>query len=331
MITIANKVNIHDSWDELTPEETLKVIDLLDLLFNEVDLVEFRLRLLSILSGYKRSKKKFKRKEMDRINENLLLLADRLRFPIQFTYTPIDRFATLSPVLKKKLKKYLPFEIYDVELLDELKTAGKLEPHLQIDIFWKKNPVPTFQYRGIDFNGPIIDIDKFGLLKTSLTAGEYVDVLSYYNAYLETKEESFLVEMLAILYRPEGMKYSDIELKSNVEFLKSAPSNYKRLAFYLVQNLVEFISKRSAYSLLYSTTKNKSDNKIDLGSQAIIYDLTKAGYGTDDEIRNTNLVNFLNMQIDKLKSFVAECRAYKLKDTEIAKKYGIPITILKQL
>ncbi|MDA3912285.1 MAG: hypothetical protein PF448_13105 [Bacteroidales bacterium] len=331
MLEIQN-VQIHTEWDELTPDEALQVIELLELLYKEVDVVEFRLRLLSILSGYKRSKKKRKPAEIEMINQNLAILADQFRFPTRYDYTEKERLSQLTPELRVKLRKYLPFEIFDSENYAEAQTCLDLIPSLRIDLSWHRNLVPEFEWLGVKLLGPVIDIDNYGLINTSITAGEYVDALGYFNAFLDTKNDKFLIDMLAVLYRIEGAEYGEKFFTYNKRHLSDVPIKYKKLAFYLIQNLTDFLTNRSGYTFLFSRTKNNDGSeKISLGAESTIFDLVKAGYGSDEEIRKKNLVVYLNMQVDKLKSFVSECRAYKMKDTEIASKYHIPINTLKLL
>lgn len=321
MITV-NDIKIPTEWSELTTRQYIFVIEVLKKsFFKDVDPAKIRYELLVALTGYKPSKKRFNYEDSEEIKSNLVIISDQIRFPFQYDYAEKSKLADLSHDAQTFLKKHLPSECHIPDLSIEINSHLPLTPSVKLDTRWIRNPLPDFVFAGHKYYGPQINIDKFGILETDITAGKWVDVLSYYNAFIETKYDLYLNKIASLLYATK-----------KGESLPDNPPPYAVITSYmLVENLLEYIVNISAYSILYNRSKTDSDNKITLGVEGVIFDLAKSGYGSVEELRQRNLVSFLNMQIDKLKSFIEECRSYKLKDTEIHSKYNIPWEALKKL
>ena len=288
---------------------------------NDIDIFDLQLQLFQLLSKYKRSKKRFTSEQKRNINQNIVFLAEQIRFPFKYFYSD-ESYFNLVPELRKKLRKYHPSELYD-------RTLPKLNPILQLDLFWRKNPFTHFYFKGKRYTGPVINIDKYNMLQTSLTAVQYSDAVSYYNAFLQTKSEEYLTGLLAILYTTET--YNSKKTLIACDNLDGVHFSIKMTAFFLLQNLIEYITEVSAYKLLFQTGNKKASDKISIGLEGVIYDLAQKGYGSQEEIGQKNLIGFLNMQIDALSKIIAEYRGAKKADWEIAKMLNISINTVSKL
>ncbi len=322
MITV-NNINIPSEWDELNTTQYIAVIKVLQESFSgEIDIESVRYKILKAITGYVPSKKKLKLEIIEEINSNLKIIYDKIRFPFCYEYAEVENYIALGMEARLFLHKYLPTECYCPKLSREIQSALPLTPSIKFDIRWRKNPLPEFVWCGKKYYGPKINIDTFGILDTDITAGTWVDAQSYYNLFLETKDENFLLNLAALFY-----------FDKNKQPVQSAPKWVILTCYLLMYNLLDYLVKRSAYSVLFNRrhTSDGDKDKISLGAQATIYDLVKAGYGTNEEIRSESLVEFLNMQIDKLKTLIAECRGLKMKDSDIHLKFNIPYEAIKNL
>ena len=81
------KIEIPSEWSELSTAQFLEVIVALSELYNsDNDIFAIQLKLFPILTGYKRSKKRFTADEAELINQNIVFLAEQIRFPFKFFY-----------------------------------------------------------------------------------------------------------------------------------------------------------------------------------------------------------------------------------------------------
>ena len=322
MIRVNDKISFHSEWSELTTTEFLKVIEIIATMYSSPeDMAIVKLKIFGVLANYKRSKKRYTTQQQDEINNNIAFLADQIRFPFKYFYKEPSYFE-IDNDLRFKLRKYHPSEIYSHKL------PSDLNPQLQLDLFWRSNPLPYFRFNGKVFTGPLIEITKQGILNTSITARQYATMVEVYNAFLQSKDVAFLYMLLATLYTAGDFTNSNIT--SAETDLKNVHISIVFTAFYLTQNLLEFLTEVSPYKILFN--KGEGDvGKLSLGAESTIYNLAKAGYGTEEQIAKTTLINFLNMQVDHLQSFIANCRSNKMSDTDISTQYKIPFSVLEKL
>jgi hypothetical protein len=334
MITIKGtpgfKVTIPDSWDELNRDQYVAVAGcLLRLVEGKTDLIDFRLNLLQSLTGYERSRKRFTARDQEQINENLFMLAERLRFPIRPRYENQEVLEVLSESLRQKLKTHFPFEIFDVEFAGELQMVERLLKYsAAINFTMHRNPLTMIKLGGIVLYGPYLNIDANNLATTDLMAGEFVDAYEYYSLYQQTLQAEYLDRLCLTLYRTDRKIYDSVQVASANE--SGMSRNIKYGVFLFFQNLMEYLVNSPAYAMLFNRKTDKG-GEISIGMVGTIFSLSQEGYGSKEEISGWNLADYLNAMLKQLIDAVKQMRGFNKTDTEIAKEFGLPIETIRKI
>jgi hypothetical protein len=344
MIEIKSKkgiVNIPNEWGELSQEQYLDVMALMythPVRSNSaMDMFEFRLRLLNLLSGYARSNKKYSPVDQEDINSILYILAAKMTFVYRPYYPETEIFEVMSEDLSEKLKISFPYDLSATDFAHEIHQFNDLVKYTPvINYNMKQNPLSVLKIkrpwkRSLKVKGPVFDIDPLGVAITNITAGEYVDAQDYYSLYNSTHEDRYLKALCFVFYRLYPGAYNAVktqkQLNQNPEI-----SDIFFLGFYsFFQNIQEYFLTHPVFKILYTSTETAAANKISLGNAESIYNAAANGYGNVEQIKNLNLADYMSLLVKDIKDGVATLRGYKKKDHEIAKALKLPIEIIKKI
>jgi len=335
MITLKHKsktINIPDRWEELTPEQYLAVVAIIeDISSGNLGFFDAKLKIMQMLTGYKRSRKHYTDEEIEIINNNLVILAEKMRFIFRPEYTDPEMLEVFSVELRDELENKFPFEIFNPEMREQLAMLGnRLKYTISLKLDMRKNPIPIISYQRNKYKGPMWEIDKNNLMATDILAGEYIDALSYYRIYHQTHDEKYLYGLMAVLYRSDRSVYETLGAVARMAFFTGKMEKYKKGAFYFFQSIQEYLMQRSPYRLLYGVAPSDG-GKISLGMVDSLYSLSKEGYGSTSEVAAVNLIDFLNLRMKQLIDAVKTMRASKKKVHEIADALQLPIETIQQI
>lgn len=323
--------NLKDSWNELTGEEFILTVALINRLFNnEFNLYEFRLQLFQVLTGYEHSRKKFDKSEREEIDDNIFMLSNMLRFPVKPHYPDPEPLEVLSPELREKLKIFFPFEISDEEYQSQLDMVRPILKHeIAPNFNLKSNPLNKFKFKSKTYYGPEFSIDENGVFDTDIIAGEYVAALEYYLLYRSTNSSNYLQYITAFLYRTDRKQFDINDCKAVAKTFKKLPDEISAAVVFFFQNLQELIIQMPEINILYQRKSKKRG--ISIGVSETLYSLSQEGYGSKAEIDQLPLEDYLKLMLKQLVDYVMQLRGMEIKDTEIAKKTGLPLTIIQKI
>lgn len=326
-------IELKNNWNELTSEEFVFIVGLLNRYLNEeFDLYELRLQIFQVLTGYERSTKEISDEDRAQINDNIYLLSNMLIFPTKPYYPDPEVLDVLSPELQYILKSRFPFEVHEEEYQDQLEMVKKLLKYSAAPNYGlKHNPLKSFKFEGKTYHGPTISIDKNGVFKTDIIAGEYVSALEYY-LINRSVDRKYLKDVAAFLYRPKREIFDKQACKKRAEKFEKLPENILAAIEFIFQNLQETIINMPEIGILYKRRpKKKDENKLSIGVSETIYNLSQDGYGSKAEIDQLPLEDYLKLMLKQLKDYVDQLRGMDKDDMEIAKKTGLDISIVKNI
>lgn len=321
--TPAGTGEIENSWGELSPAQFIETTALTNQFFAvKFDFDEYRLRLLEMLTGYKRKNKR--NKFAEQINENLYLISEQLTFAVSPKIGPPEILEFFSPELREVLKTRFPWEIYEPEFVEQLLTVKDMltiEYALNFDL--GKNLLPFVRNGKAVLRGPVFDTSD-GDIETNLTTGKYLDAQEYFNAYSNSKNPKYLDAFIGCLYQYDKDYSGEIENLPNLVEKKTKDA-IVLLFMYMQQTFIN----DPIFGILF--TGESENKKLSLGASEAVYQVVEQGYGNHTDVVNMNIRDFFNIQIMILKKNVAQLRGMDKKVSEIATEMNLPIEIVTQL
>lgn len=323
---------VENCWEDLSPIQFIETVDLTNrFLSGEFTLEEYRLRLLEMLTGYKRKRKPATRnpqpETIETINENLFLISEQLNFAIRPKVGPDEVLEFFTPELREALKTRFPWEIHEPELLDQLlRMKNQMEVQYDLNFNIVRNPLKYLKFGTTVLEGPVFEATA-DELTTTLKAGEYLDAHEYFRAFSQNRDKKYLDRMILCLYHPiEDPLGEPVEPDFADEKVKNA------IAFvflFIEQTLVN----DPVFSILYqhNDKEYRVSPKLDIGPDAAIGQLVSAGFGSHDAIVNLDIRTFFNYQVLLIKRNVETLRGYGKKANEIAKELNLPIETVQKL
>ena len=320
------EVNLPTAWHELTTNQFKPLASVIYDQMGKRDIIELRLLMLQAITGYERSKKRYTEDEAEQINCNLYILSQFVMFPFRTIYDNPDLINLLSPELQKRLQKCFLFEIHDSEFTEEIaKFGGLLKYKIDLNLNITSNLIPDITIGGIVYKGPRFNIDKNGILDTSLVAGQWIDANDYANL-------NDLAGIAACLYFNKRADYSTSLAQEQKPLFENAnPADLKAiwLVFKAMQN---YLVAHPRFSVLFSRKKKTEEyfdpSKIEVSSSDIIYHLVKEGTGSLAEVMNMPVLDFLNIQVKNIADAIKTLREMGKKNGEIAKALKMDIDIV---
>ena len=322
---MARKLNIPTSWEELT---RLQFADISEILFNASSSKEpaqvTRLRILEALTGSRLVASSSKRAGC------MQKVAEYTRFIFKVSVNE-DIAAVLSPDFRDALKWCLPEEIQDKRWLEELDNViNLLQPSLDFNFAINKNLLTEIFINRQPYFGPDFTVDKFGILKTDITTGEYFDALEFLRVLGKTGDLSYLVNIAGCLYRTDRTKYNTFDAQQRAVIFKPASPKYLKAVWFMLLSWQHYFIHHPVFGILFSRDEG-NDNKINIGSSSLIYGLSKEGYGSLNEVSLMHIDDFFAIQVKNIRDSVNSLRALKKNDAEIAKELKLPISIVLKL
>lgn len=145
--------------------------------------------------------------------------------------------------------------------------------------------VDGLKYEGEKF---IRDIAPF----TNITGREFADCFDLYVGYNSsldpTTKERAINKMVSILF-PSSSNYDENLVSDYSDRIAALDTGIKFGIFLWFSDIVEYYVTHEYYSILFRKNKSESgdsDQKIDLGMNAVILHLTKNGYNENDNINH---------------------------------------------
>jgi hypothetical protein len=324
----AEGFSMPECWEELTPQQFSAVASVI--YDNEnMSVKELRLLMLQAISGYQRSHKTFTEEQAETINCNLYILSQFIMFPFKMRFTNPELVFNLSNELQSRFKICLPDEIYEPDLMAEIAKYGTLlecKPVYNFNIC--KNLLPQIVINGNTYQGPIFNIDKHGIIHTDLVAGEWVDACDFASI-------GHITGLAAVLYRQNRTNYNTSSAQNNIEVFKNATPSELKAVLLMFRAIQQQIASVKNYSVIFREKADDDDqtdnDKITVGASSIIYQLTKDGYGTLEDVTNMPLLDYLNIQVKTLADAVASYRSLGKKTGEISKLLHLDASIIQKL
>lgn len=317
-----DNIDIKNKWSELDPNEFVRVVAWMSKFFMDIkpNLIDFRLGLLSILTGYSRSTKRIQSDDQDQINSNLILLANMLKFPVRPYYPDPDQLDVFPEDIRSELEELFPHEIDSPKLSRVLDLVTYYPiPNLSIG----RNLLPKIG----ELIGPSFTIDENNIADSDISAREYVDASEFFRLYSETRSSKYLDNLVHVLYRPSREKYKPSNSQDLPSEISHIDSDTKQAVFFIFQYIQDYIMHRSSYRILFGGGDLKS-NKISLGMNGQIYSLSKSGYGSTVEIGDLSLNDFFNLMLKQMIDEVATLRGAGWDDGKISRETKIDIQII---
>jgi len=335
MILINEDIHIPNAWEELTPQQACDTVELTErFIKGSITLEQFRVKLLTKLSGYAPNKKTLGRMTDDQlklVQENFFILSEQMRFPIKPHVTTPEILSVLDDDLQKALKTRFPFEINEVEWVDQLgmiKNMISVEPRLNLDI--KRVLIPSIDVDGLTFYGPEFDIDKNGIVTTNIVAGEYVDAYEFFNLFNVTRDDTYLDTFVAILYRQNRGDYSTYNAQKHALIFKDVSSVVKKTVYIWFQSLLEYLSTKSPYVWLF-IRKSTHESAYMPGMGNTIYSMAGKGYGNKKEVEMFPLPDYFAIMLRELVENVQAMKDMEMKMHDIVAKTGLPSEVIAKI
>lgn len=292
-----NTYSCPDSWEELSPEQYLFLSDLLlQYSIGKLSVSELRIQFFCYLMDIK-----FKRlPKTELAYENIYLLSRQLTFMFKIEYENKDQFVFFDAETQEMFTRFLPEDLYPSP---ETEMAQRMKCHFVIDATFSKNLLPEAGgVKGYAFAA------TNGFVATTLTAAQYVQATTLYGAYVESGSAEQLIMLAESLY-PKGKNFTDAELHGIL-------LNFQAIQSFLYQ---------TKYGILWKRKGTSTKNKLSVGLADSIYTLSTEGYGSHNEVKNYNLITYLDLLLKQLIDSVKLLNSYELKLPEIAEKTGLSI------
>lgn len=163
-----------------------------------------------------------------------------------------------------------------------------------------------------DYRGYLFSI-RDGVVDTDITAERYIDAISLLTHYSRTQSPEAIDKLVATLYSRAPYSAENVRKVKLREF-----SIEKKLAIYVnFRGILEWIQRLPKYDILFHTTSPTSDGPALIGPEGTMYQLSKAGFGSVEEIGRLPLFSYLDIQLAVTCSGIREMHGMKMKITEI--------------
>lgn len=307
MISVNGKYNIPDRWEELSSEQFIAIVRVLDTMGTH-PFQEMKIMLLEALLDGKLPL----RPDDDTYCSNMYRLVEHITFPYQFVYTD-ERFRNFSPSMQRHLKKYPPMDLNE----PQIRLAARMKRHIAPDICFPAQLLPILPGSGLE--GYTFSYTE-GIAMTSLTAEQYIDANTILQEIHNTENTSLYPMLTQILYCPSPYasdKAARLRIgKPSKDILLAVMFNYMAV--------VNWISALDKYDILFHAPK-KSTDKNPLGSGAALYALAGKGYGTLEQIGRLPLFQYLDLLLKQTVDAVRQLDGLKKTKPEIAKELNMTI------
>lgn len=313
-----NRHTMKNKWEELNADEFLFLFELLQQ-YKEGELSVGDVRTQMVLRLFNVDKVKIRTREQEsHFTENIYRLQSQLRFVFRIEYDD-ERFASLSPALKKTLSRCEP-EATSPNAEERL--ACRFKRHYEIDSVFCRNLIPDIA--GIP--GYRLDNDS-GILVSDLTASRFCDAVTISDAFIRSGSIQQLNTLVSILYF-DGV-YESSTAHQRARFFECVPKNIKECVFFNFQSILSFIYNQTKYRVLFGRGHQKT-SPYNGGLSASLLSMGKR-FGGVQAVGNAGLIDFLEMMLDSLIEYVRELNAMDKSLSEIASKTKLDVKTINDM
>lgn len=316
------KVKFPSSWEDLSPIQFIGIIDLVNQFTEKnMSLTEFQLRAYLLLTGT--NDRRLLKQDYAFLEKNIFCNLKKMSFLYKIIYKD-DRYRLLSEEMKRKLEKVMPEEINE----PESRIACRFKRSITIDLCFSKQLIP-FIYMGTrkiqGYNFYLSD----GLLKTSITAAQYIDAVAALQQYVDKQDDTYLTLLVAILYTNP---YSVDTVAEKVAKFRRLPDIVKMGVLFNFQAILTWLTTKTKYKILFSSTSS-SDNKkkTSPGMNSILYTLVEQGYGDLNKVDSIGLLQFFDLMLKNLIQAAKDMQASKMKTEDIAENLHLSVEDLNTI
>lgn len=203
----------------------------------------------------------------------------------------------------------------------------KKNESLEINNLFLKNPIPFVRIRRKKYRGKRFDVGV--VIRTDITAKNFSDALDTAKAFAETQSEECLNTLCAILY-PKHEDHARNMLSDHHKKFSRVGYDVRFGILIWFTGIVEYFSTHPDYKILFQNN-TESEDKITLGMSETIMHLVLVGFGSKQEMENTNVVDYFDLQIKSLKQTIAEARGNGAKTEDIAKHTRMSYSLIEKL
>jgi len=321
MITINGKYHVHNAWEELTPDEYLKVIAALMLHERgKMSLLELRTRLFCTLANIKRY---VPAKYMARFSDNLYRAALNMNFCYKFVYLD-DRFNNLSPEMQQRLERTSPDDIDDPEAV----VARKFKRAVALDACFGRQLLPCIRIsRKRHLQGYTFDVTG-NLADSNLTAEQYIAAEAVHRCYRSDDSERYLNMLVAILYSPQP--YRSENMQKLLPTVATLSPVIKRAVLVNFEAIMQFLATKTKYSVMF--TAAKTDNREQsTGLSNVLYALAEKGYGSLNEVSGYSVITLFELMLKSIEDTVRRLSDSGMNKAKVAAEMSLPIEVIIQM
>jgi hypothetical protein len=321
-ILLKHEYEFPSEWEELNQEQALRIFTIIDRLKEKkVNLTHARAEFFMYLASLCIPKEK----REGAFWENVFQASSGFRFFYKYVYLG-DEFNNFSPETQKQLEKYLPEEL---EQTPEVRIASKLQPGYIFDMVFGKNLVTSKVFKGKKLTSYSFTNDA-GFINTSLTAAQYVDAITVLNEYKWTSEgpEQQLDLLCSILFCE--LPYKTSKAFASRGIFCQLPRDFKIAVMYNFTAICQWLQTKTQYSILW-LGKKKEGKSIPVSASDMIYSISKAGYGSPEQVGQMNLTEMLDLMKKILLDSLRAMLAAKIKPIEVANATGMPMKLILEL
>lgn len=331
MIELAGHiVPIPHSWDELSLDEFSGVCDaLFSYFFDHRDDNQLKLDVFKSVFDYQRGTSELSQDEIERINLNIILIANHINFYRKPKYEDPEQLSVFPEHIQKMLLEKFPEDITDPEIKRQIQPIIPLLNYSSaFNLSIKQPPLKSLVFEGKKPVALYYSIDKSGLLETNMVAEQFVDAQDFFNQFHRTGDKKYLNNLATTLFFHPGNQYNSLIAQAKASTFEN--ESILPIAYILFRSLYEFVSRESVYQILFKSVDD-GPRKLTLGPSGTLYDLAKAGYGNVNHIKKLPLADYLNLLLKQLIDSVHQLRAYKKTNLEIAKDLHLDLETVTQL
>lgn len=172
--------------------------------------------------------------------------------------------------------------------------------------------------------GPEFLIGDLGIPITDMRAEEFCDAYEYYAA-------GAINEMICALYRPDRSRYHNFDNQKNIEAVRLLDASTRQAAVYFFQYVLAYFHDSPFYNIIFQNDDKSTPGKLSFGLGGSIYNLSKSGYGSKEEVARLSVTEFFDLLVKQIIDSVNEWKAIEKDPGEIAKKTGIPLRVITKI
>lgn len=324
-LVISNKkVNLPQSWDELSQEQYVYIAGLLwKYMAGELDLIKLQIfATLKILNMQVTPTKR----DVISLSNYLAYLFEMFRMRISRIIRPVRKEDFIK--FRQAAREYYLYRPPREDLLtyNVIQISKELTflSDSMLDIVFTRNPIPVIKPVG---QGKRFDIGL--IISTDITAGTYADLMDLVVAWENSKQELLLDYMVLLLYSNLTMKEA-AQNKPILDKVKALDFDLKFAIYLWFVSITCYFAKHPVYHHLYIGKKSESE-KVSIGASESIIRLSKSGYGNIEMIRSKSVVDFFDIQFAELQESIRSAVSSGIEISKIAEKTGRTLSQIDQL